>query len=146
MELVEDGLRIQLLEDSSGVFFETGRSDPKPEGRQVLQILSTELAPLPNNVIIEGHTDARRFAEGRTYTNWELSADRANAARRILTSNGMRDSQIGQIRGLADRQLRTPEDPLSPSNRRVTITIQELGTGQHSDSTVATNLARRGVS
>jgi len=145
MELVEDGLRIQLLEDSSGIFFETGRSQPKPEGRQVLQILGAELAPLPNIVIIEGHTDARRYVEGHTYTNWELSADRANAARRILTSNGMHDSQIGQIRGLADRQLRDPANPLAPSNRRVTITIQEIGAGQPPDSTVTANQARRGA-
>jgi chemotaxis protein MotB len=139
-------LRIQLLEDSSGVFFETGSSDPKPEGQQVLQILGSELSPLPNIVIIEGHTDARKYAAGNRYTNWELSADRANAARRILTSRGMRDSQIGQIRGLADRQLRNPEDPMSPSNRRVTITIQEMGTGQNSDSSSAANQARRGSS
>jgi chemotaxis protein MotB len=146
MEIVDEGLRIQLLEDSSGVFFETGSSDPKPEGRQVLQILGTELAPLPNIVIIEGHTDARQYAAGNSYTNWELSADRANAARRILTSRGMRDTQIGQIRGLADRQLRDPEDPMSPSNRRVTITIQEMGKGQFADSSVAANQASRGAS
>jgi chemotaxis protein MotB len=143
MELVDEGLRIQLLEDSSGVFFETGRSDPKPEGRQVLQILGTELALLPNIVVIEGHTDARRYAGGNRYTNWELSADRANAARRILTSHGLRDAQIGQIRGLADRQLRDPENPLSPSNRRVTITIQQMGAGQTSDSSASQ--ARRGA-
>jgi len=145
MELVDEGLRIQLLEDSSGVFFETGSSDPKVEGRQVLKILGVELAPLPNVVIIEGHTDARQYAAGRTYTNWELSADRANAARRILTSNGMLDSQIGQIRGLADRQLRDPEDPMSPANRRVTITIQEISSEHDPDSSSAADRVRRGA-
>ena len=145
MEMVDEGLRIQLLEDSSGVFFETGSSDPKTEGLQVLQILGTELALLPNTVVIEGHTDSRQYAMGNRYTNWELSADRANAARRILTANGLDDSKIGQIRGLADRELRDPDNPLSPGNRRVTITIQEIGQGQPPDSSATSIRVRRGA-
>jgi chemotaxis protein MotB len=145
MELVDEGLRIQLLEDSAGVFFETGRSEPKPEGRQVLQVLGMELARLPNTILIEGHTDSRRYASGASYTNWELSAERANAARRILNSNGLKDSQIGQIRGLADRQLRDPNNPLSPTNRRVTITIKEFDTGQPANSNSTADPPSRGA-
>jgi chemotaxis protein MotB len=124
IQLVDEGLRIQLLEDSAGIFFETGRAEPKLEGREILTLLGSELGSLPNLVIIEGHTDSRQYAAGAKYTNWELSADRANAARRILTSSGLEDSRISQVRGWADRRLRIPEDPLSPTNRRVTVTIR----------------------
>lgn len=146
MEMVDDGLRIQLLEDSLGVFFETGRADPRPEARLVLQFIGRELALLSNLVVIEGHTDARQYAAGAEYTNWELSADRANAARRILTANGLRDAQIGQIRGWADRHLREQDDPMSPSNRRVTITIQEMDLSLASDSAARGSQAQGGGS
>lgn len=139
LELVDEGLRIQLLEDSSGVFFETGSADPKPGGRQLLSLLGSELAAIPNLVVIEGHTDARRYAADRQYSNWELSADRANAARRILTANGLQESQISQIRGWADRRLRVPDDPLAPSNRRVTITILEAAPEQPADAARSTS-------
>jgi chemotaxis protein MotB len=122
IELTEDGLRIQLLEDSSGVFFETGRASPSPRGRSILALLGGELGQLTNLVRIEGYTDARPYP-GDAYTNWELSADRANTARRILTQNGLPAAQVQEIRGFADRKLRDPSDPFAPRNRRVTITV-----------------------
>ncbi len=130
IELIEDGLRIQLLEDSTGVFFATGSAVPKTKGRDLLAMLGLELGSLPYRVIIEGFTDARQYARDAQYTNWELSADRANAARRILLANGLRESQISQIRGWADRDLLVPEDPYSPRNRRVSITMLDLAPGE----------------
>ena len=121
--LTDDGLRIQLLEDSTGVFFETGRVTPSGRGRQILALLGAELGALPNGVRIEGYTDARPYAGSSVYTNWELSTDRANMARRILTETGLSPGQIAQIRGLADRELRDPSNPYSPRNRRITITM-----------------------
>jgi chemotaxis protein MotB len=121
--LTDDGLRIQLLEDSTGVFFETGRASPSERGRSILALLGRELGEVPNDVRIEGYTDARPYPGSSAYTNWELSADRANMARRILTANGLAPRQIAQIRGLADRELREPADPYSPCNRRITITV-----------------------
>jgi chemotaxis protein MotB len=79
---------------------------------------------MPNKVTIEGHTDSRPINGRLGYTNWELSADRANAARRLMQTLGMREDQVTQIRGYADESPRNPADPSDPSNRRVTMIIQ----------------------
>lgn len=121
--ITEDGLHVQLLEDSTGVFFQTGSAMPSLRGQEVLAILGSELGRLPNKVTIEGHTDARPYSGVHGYTNWELSADRANAARRIMSSSGLKAQQVSQIRGLADRDLRDRDHPLAAGNRRVTITV-----------------------
>jgi chemotaxis protein MotB len=123
IQLTSDGLRIQLLEDSTGVFFDTGSAVPNPRGVRILALLGRELGSLPNAVRIEGYTDARPYAGNSTYTNWELSADRANAARRVLGQSGMGPDQVVQIRGLADHELRDPANPYSACNRRITITM-----------------------
>ena len=86
-------------------------------------LLGSQLGRLSNAVRIEGFTDARPMVGRADYSNWELSSDRANSARRLLTAGGMRDAQVQQVRGLADRELRVPEDPLSARNRRVAITV-----------------------
>ena len=121
--LTDEGLRIELLEDAEGVFFELGSPTPSSRGREILTILGAELASLPNPVVLEGHTDAERFTGRRDYSNWELSTDRANVARRIMISGGLAEAQVRQVRGHADRELRYPDDPRSPRNRRVTITM-----------------------
>jgi len=123
IQLTDDGLRIQLLEDSTGVFFETGSAVPSPRGVRILALLGRELGALPNAVRIEGYTDARPYPGTSVYTNWELSADRANAARRVLGRSGLGPDQVIQIRGLADHELRDPADPYSACNRRITITM-----------------------
>jgi chemotaxis protein MotB len=76
-------------------------------------------------VLIEGHTDSKPF-DSRLYSNWELSADRANAARRIMQDTGLHPHQVGQVRGFADQQLRLPAKPEDPSNRRISIIVQYL--------------------
>jgi chemotaxis protein MotB len=121
--VTEEGLRIELLEDSTGVFFDTGRPSPSQQGDKVLSILGVELGLLPFPVCIEGHTDAYPYRESTSYTNWELSADRANAARRIMVESGLRMSQISSVTGLADRQPRLGDNPFDASNRRITITV-----------------------
>lgn len=123
VEITEEGLRIQLLEDSTGVFFELGSAAPKPAGAALLELLGKKLSGMPNAVVIEGHTDARPFHRADGYSNWELSVDRANAARRIMQLGGLNDAQIQQVRGWADRKLRDPEHPEADSNRRVTVTM-----------------------
>jgi chemotaxis protein MotB len=75
---------------------------------------------------MEGHTDAKPFADSRGYSNWELSADRANSARRLMQSSGIRGDQITQIRGYADQRLRNPKDPTDASNRRISVIVQYL--------------------
>ena len=123
IEVTEEGLRIQLLEDAEGTFYESGRANLSPRGREIMTVLGSQLGKLSNQVRIEGFTDARPMIGRADYSNWELSSDRANAARRLLTTGGMHDVQVQQVRGLADRELRVPEDPLSPRNRRVAITV-----------------------
>jgi len=121
-----EGLRIELLEDEKGVFFETGSPKPSPNGEQLLIRLAEELGKLPNRVYLEGHTDSRPFAGDGVYTNWELSTDRANAARRIMQAHGLRPDQVAQVRGFADQKLRLPQNPEHASNRRISVIVQYL--------------------
>jgi chemotaxis protein MotB len=121
IELTQEGLRIELLEDSVGTFFPTGSAKPSERGVALIRFLGSELAALPNAIVVEGHTDARPYPSTDGYTNWELSADRANAARRILDEGGVKAGQVRQVRGYADTQIRVRDDPRAPSNRRVTI-------------------------
>jgi len=86
--------------------------------------LAQELGNLPNAICIEGHTDAKPYGGGSAYTNWELSADRANSARRVMQANGLRADQISQVRGFADQMLRRPQAPLDPANRRISVIVQ----------------------
>ncbi len=123
IELTDDGLRIQLLEDSTGVFFQSGSATPKEAGVALLSFLGKTLGGLPNAVAIEGHTDAKPYSRPDGYSNWELSVDRANAARRIMEAGGLNDAQVQQVRGWADRRLRDPEHPMADANRRVTVTM-----------------------
>jgi chemotaxis protein MotB len=106
------------------MFFESGRPAPTPSGAALLTRLAEELGELPNTILIEGHTDAKPFGGDRAYTNWELSTDRANAARRLMETHGIRAEQVGQVRGYGDRQLRHPEEPQAASNRRISVIVQ----------------------
>jgi chemotaxis protein MotB len=126
MTVTPEGLRIELLEGKDGTFFGTGGAQLSPPGQELLDLLAGELKALPNSLLIEGHTDARPYASEAGYTNWELSADRANAARRLLQQNGVRGDQVTQVRGYADQLLRVKENPYDPSNRRVSILVKNL--------------------
>jgi chemotaxis protein MotB len=124
LSVTEEGLRIELLESEKGIFFENGKPTPTPLGVEIFIRLAAELGQLPNQIVIEGHTDARPYPEGRDYSNWELSTDRANAARRLMQQNGLRADQVAHVRGYADQHLRKPEAPDDPSNRRVSIVVR----------------------
>ena len=124
MTVTAEGLRIELMEGESGTFFESGNPVPTAEGKEFLIARAKELGKLPNKVSIEGHTDAKPFAKGGSYGNWEPSADRANAARRLMQNNGMSAGQVMQVRGYADQQLRKKDLPEDPSNRRIRVIVQ----------------------
>ncbi len=124
MTVTAEGLRIELLESASGTFFESGSPRPNEDCKQLLSLLSQELGKLPNKISVEGHTDSKPYSGSTTYGNWELSTDRANAARRLMQQSGVRDDQIAQVRGYADQRLRTPKEPLAPSNRRISLIVQ----------------------
>jgi len=123
MTVTAEGLRIELLEAATGTFFESGNPLPNRDGQETLKALATELGKLPNKISIEGHTDAKALYRSKDYGNWELSAERANAARRLMQESGLRSDQVSQVRGFADQQLRKP-DPLDPSNRRISVIVQ----------------------
>lgn len=123
MTITGEGLRIELLESGVGTFFESGNAQPTSSGMSMMKMISGELAKLPNRLLIEGHTDARPYTGRTSYSNWELSSDRANAARRLMRDSGLRPDQIAEVRGYADQRLRKPDDPDNPPNRRVSIIV-----------------------
>jgi chemotaxis protein MotB len=124
MTVTSEGLRIELLESASGTFFDSGSHSPNKDGTELLGMLSQELSKLPNKVSIEGHTDSKPYSGTRDYGNWELSTDRANAARRLMQQSGLRQDQVSQVRGFSDQKLRKPSDTLDHSNRRITLIVQ----------------------
>jgi len=126
MTITSEGLRIELLESSSGTFFQSGSASLNKDGTEVIVALAQELGKLPNKVTIEGHTDATPYTINPQYGNWELSTDRANTARRLLQENGLREDQVSQVRGYADQKLRIVANPVDPSNRRISMIIQYL--------------------
>jgi len=135
-----EGLRVELIETANGMFFESGSANPSENGKEILFSLAKEMGKLPNNIVIEGHTDSKPFSNDGSYTNWELSADRANSARRLMEDNGLRAGQVKQIRGFADQQLRKTEDPQSASNRRISVIVQYLGGAVEKPTTPASRL------
>jgi chemotaxis protein MotB len=124
MTVTGEGLRIELLESDVGTFFETGNAQPTGSGTDMLKMLASEVGKLPNRVLLEGHTDSRPYADGAGYSNWELSTDRANSARKLMQMSGLGQAQVAEVRGYADQHLRKPDDPMSPSNRRVSIVVK----------------------
>jgi chemotaxis protein MotB len=126
MTVTAEGLRIELMESEKGTFFDSGVAEPSEDGRQILKMLAQELGKLPNTISIEGHTDSKPYAGNGSYSNWELSADRANAARRMMQQNGLGARQVSQVRGYADQRLRTPAQPEDASNRRISVVVQYL--------------------
>lgn len=131
--VTKEGMRIELLENSTGLFFDVGSAKVKPETVQLLKLIAKETGQLKNNIVIEGYTDARPYVNPN-YTNWELSTDRANTARKILEENGVGKNQIVQVRGFADRNLKHPDKPLDYTNRRVSILV--ASTPQQAGETV----------
>jgi len=133
MTVTTEGLRIELSESASGTFFNSGSAKLNADGQETLIMLAGELGKLPNKISIEGHTDSQPYAPSAAYGNWELSADRANAARRVMQANGVRSDQVNQVRGFADQRLRKPDSPLDPANRRISLIVQYLITGDSGD-------------
>lgn len=123
IRLVDEGLRIDLLEVKESLFFDSASAKIKPSTKRLLSLMSAELGKLPNKVIVEGHTDCRPLNRSDGYTNWELSADRANSARHTMEGAGLRSDQVAQVRGYAATQPRDPKNPAHFSNRRVSIVV-----------------------
>jgi chemotaxis protein MotB len=126
MTITAEGLRIELMETEKGAFFPIGAMEPNDQGKELLSLLAAQLGKLPNSLSVEGHTDSKPYAASGNYTNWELSADRANAARRIMQQNGLGPNQVSQVRGYADQRLRKPQNPEDPANRRISVIVHYM--------------------
>jgi chemotaxis protein MotB len=122
--ITPEGLRIELIEGKDGTFYEIGSAKLSASGQELLALLAAELKTLPNSLLIEGHTDSTPYSSDASYSNWDLSADRANSARRLMQQDGVRADQVTQVRGYADQMLRVKTNPTDPSNRRISILVK----------------------
>ncbi len=128
IEMVDEGLRIEILDSFDEVFFEIGKSDLKSQAYEIIKKMGTNIAKLNHKIAIEGHTDSRKYSNGAMgYTNFELSAERANSARRALVSGGLKEEQIMEVRGYADKKLKNIKNPFDVSNRRISIIVKYSG-------------------
>ena len=124
LDMTQEGLRIQIVDENNRPMFDSGSSVVKPYMRELLRNLGAVLSEVPNRLTVEGHTDAQAFPGGdRGYSNWELSADRANASRRELIAGGLPEARMLRVQGLAASKLLDPEQPNSPANRRISIIV-----------------------
>ena len=130
IEITNEGLRVQLIEGNRDSFFNLGSSRLKPVTRELLATIAKEVSKLPNQVVLEGHTDARPYSGSSKgdYSNWELSTDRANSARRAMEEAGLRPHQVARVIGYADQHLFNSKDPLDTANRRISILVRFLTT------------------
>ena len=122
LDMTPEGLRIQLIDQEGRPMFRPGSSEPTTRAVTLLRAVADVVDQLPNRIKISGHTDAA-VGPSTGYTNWDLSADRANAARRVLTSAGLRQNQIYQVSGKAGSEPLFPDDPYMAGNRRISIVL-----------------------
>jgi chemotaxis protein MotB len=120
-EITNEGLRVQLVDEEGRSMFEPSSAQPNGRAQRLLGMVAEVMAQLPNRVSISGHTDGA--SPGKGQSNWELSAARANAARRILQASGIEDRRVYQVAGKADSEPLFPDDPTLPGNRRISITL-----------------------
>jgi chemotaxis protein MotB len=123
IDFTRDGLRIQIVDARNRPMFPLGSGRLLPHAQQILAQITPLLTGLPNKVSIIGHTDATPYGQGREYTNWELSADRANAARRIMVQAGMAEDQVVRASGMASIAPFDHQSPRAPVNRRIAILV-----------------------
>jgi chemotaxis protein MotB len=122
--VTNEGLRIELIEGGTGdIFFARGSARMNAPAVLSLSLIADELATLSHPIVLEGHTDGAAFGTADGYTNWELSADRANAARRLLAGTGVGAQRISEVRGYAATRLRVANDPLAAANRRISLLL-----------------------
>lgn len=120
---VEEGLRIEIQDDFDDSLFLSGSTRINPKAEAVLIAIAEELGALPNRVVIEGHTDSAPAGRRSRVSNWEISTERANAARRFLLAHGMRQDQVAEVRGYAAQRLRLWHEPDNPRNRRISVLV-----------------------
>jgi chemotaxis protein MotB len=123
LDITPEGLRIQIVDQQNRPMFDVGSAKLKDYTTVILKTLAGYLNTVPNRISMTGHTDIRPYPGGGSYTNWELSADRANAARRALESGGLTGAKIARVVGLSSSVLFDKNDPQNPINRRISIIV-----------------------
>ncbi len=124
LDITSEGLRIQIVDEKNRPMFRSGSAQLEPYTKDILHEIGTMLNQVPNKVSLSGHTDAQPYSMGdKGYSNWELSADRANASRRELIVGGIGDEKIVRVVGLSSAVLFDKIDPLDPVNRRISIIV-----------------------
>ncbi len=147
IDITLDGLRIQIVDEQNRPMFAIGSAVLQPYTREILLEIAKVLNEVPNRVSISGHTDAHPYSGGqRGYSNWELSADRANASRRALLAGGMDETKIARVVGLSSSVLYDPQEPRNPSNRRISFIVmntraEAVAAGRHVDVSKSSELA-----
>lgn len=132
LDLTSDGLRVQIVDEQNRPMFDTGSDKLKDYARTILRELGPTLDSVPNKITLSGHTDSAPYASGeRGYSNWELSADRANSARRELIASGISEAKIMRVVGLGSAVMLDAKDPLDPINRRISITVMNKQAEEH---------------
>ncbi|PWF55009.1 flagellar motor protein MotB [Massilia glaciei] len=128
LDITSEGLRIQIVDEQQRPMFALAKAELKPYTREILHVIGIVLNEVPNRIGVSGHTDATPYSSDTGYSNWELSADRANACRRELVSGGMSDAKIMRVVGLASAAHLDRDDPYSPNNRRISIIVMNKKT------------------
>ena len=123
IDMTPEGLRIQIIDQNNRSMFRPGSAALEEVMRRILAKVTEVIVKIPNKLSIAGHTDASAYPAGATYTNWELSADRANASRRFMLSNKMPEARIFKVAGMASKELLDVADPSSVNNRRISIVL-----------------------
>lgn len=129
LDITTEGLRIQIVDEQNRPMFELAKAELQPYTREILLEIGHALNDVPNKISISGHTDATQYASGeKGYSNWELSADRANASRRVLVAGGMDETKVLRVVGLSSVAPLAKNDPLNPINRRISIVVMNKRT------------------
>ncbi|MFZ6758851.1 flagellar motor protein MotB [Undibacterium sp. Ji50W] len=124
LDITTEGLRIQMVDEQNRPMFALAKADLQPYTREILHEIGKALNDVPNRISLSGHTDAAAYGSGeKGYSNWELSADRANASRRELIYGGMDETKVLRVVGLSSSVLFDKQDPLNPINRRISIIV-----------------------
>jgi chemotaxis protein MotB len=128
LDITSEGLRIQIVDEKNRPMFALARADLQPYTRDILEVIGSVLNDVPNKIGLSGHTDATPYMSETGYSNWELSADRANASRRELVLGGMKDEKVLRVVGLASAAALDRQDPFNPINRRISIIVMNKRT------------------
>lgn len=123
VDMTPEGLRIQIVDQDGESMFPSGSARPYEKTVKLIEMVASIIKSMPNQISVRGHTDSVPYAKGADYTNWELSADRANASRRVLLESGIESKKLSNVVGKADTEHLKPETPKDPQNRRISIIL-----------------------